>query len=173
MQRGAEHQALELGAQRHGQDQRQRSALTADLSLEGSAVRAAIDVGACNAPWQESALQRCQPLAYLRARIPPRPPSAHQRLTCLEYQRLHLLFAHPEHGGDFFVRLIPELGENERVALVSRQPVDVIQHLAEVLPPLDLICHAVEGCSICRQRVDVEVAAGAELRHAAIARDRI
>jgi hypothetical protein len=103
----------------------------------------------------------------------PRPPSAHQRLTRLEYQRLHLLLAHPEHGGDFFVRLIPELEENERVALVSRQPVDVIQHLAEVLPPLDLICHAVMGCSICCQRVDVEVATGAELRHAAIARDRI
>ena len=152
MQRGAEHQGLEPAGQRHGQDQRQRGALTADLTLEGCAARAAIDVGARNAPGQDSAPRRCQPLADLRARMLPRPPSTHQRLTRLEDQRLHLLLAHPEHGGDFFVRLIPELEENERGALVGRQPLHVIQHLAKVLPPLDLICHAVEGWSIGRQR---------------------
>jgi hypothetical protein len=173
VQRGPEHQALELGGERHGQDQRQRSALTADLSLEGSAARTAIYVRAYDAPRQESGLHRRQPLADLGARILPRPPPAHQRLTRLEDQRLDFLFAHPEHGGDFPVRVIPELKENERGALVGRQPVDVIQHLAEVLPALDLIRNALKGCSICRHGVGVEVAAGAELRHAAVASDRI
>ncbi len=78
----------------------------------------------------------------------PRPPSTEQRLTCLEYQRLHLLLAHPEHRGDFFVRVVPELEENERGALVGRQPSHVVQHLAKVLPPLDLICDTFAGRSI-------------------------
>jgi len=103
----------------------------------------------------------------------PRPPSTDQRLTCLEYQRLDFLFAHPEHGGDFLVRMIRELEENERSALVGRQPLQVIQHLAKVLPPLDHVCHTLGGWSICRHVIDIDIAAGAELRQAAVARDRI
>ena len=173
MQRGAKHQGLELACQHHGQNERQGSALTADLPLEGCAAGAAIDVGACDAPGEGAAVRRCQPLPDLCARMLPRPPSTDQRLTCLEYECLDLLFAHPEHGGDFFVRMIPKLEENERGTLVGRQPLQVIQHLAKVLPPLDLICHTFGGGSICRHFVEIEIAAGAELRQAAVARDRI
>jgi hypothetical protein len=45
-QRRAEHRRLQLPRQRHGQNQRERSPLMADLVLEGRAARAAIDMRA-------------------------------------------------------------------------------------------------------------------------------
>jgi hypothetical protein len=57
--------------------------------------------------------------------------------------------------------------------LVGGQPLQVIQHLAKVLPPLDLICHPDGGGSISRRVIDIEFAPGAKLRQAAVARDRI
>ena len=111
-QRGAKHCGLEFARQRDRQNERERSALTPDLPLEGCAAGAPVDVGACDAPWQHAATRRCQPLADLCTRVRPRPPSTDQRLTCLEYQRLDFLPAHPEHGGDFLVRVIRELEQN-------------------------------------------------------------
>ena len=112
--------------------------------LEVGAARTAVDVGACRAAGQDRALRHCQPLADLCARALPRAPSTHQRLARLKDERLHLLSAHAEHGSDFSVRVIPEFEEHERRALVSRQPLNVLEHLAQVLPPLDLIRHALE-----------------------------
>jgi hypothetical protein len=111
-QRRAEDRGLELARQRDRQNERERGALTPNLPLEGRAARAAVDVGACDAPGQDAATHRCQPLADLCARMLPRPPSTNEPLTCLEYQRLDFLLSDPEHGGDFLVRVIGELEQN-------------------------------------------------------------
>jgi hypothetical protein len=135
-----------------------------DLPLEGCAARAAIDVGACDAPGQDAATHRRQPLADVCARMLPRAPSTEEPLTCLEYERLDFLSAHPEHSGDFLVRMIRELEQNERGALIGRQPLQVIQHFAKVLPPLDDVRHTLAGGLLCGRVVDVDIAAAAELR---------
>ncbi|HEV3390517.1 MAG TPA: hypothetical protein VG057_15965 [Solirubrobacteraceae bacterium] len=147
--------------------------MTPDLPLEGCAARTAIDVGACHAAGQDAAAHRRQSLADLRARMLPRPTSTGQPLAGLEYQRLDFLFAHAEHSGDFVVRVIGELEQNERGALVGREPLQVIQHLANVLPALDHVCHTLPRGSILRHVADIDVAASAELRQAAVPRDRI
>ena len=173
MRHGAENRGLQLSRQRDRQNERERGPLAPNLPLEGRAAGAAVDVGACDAPGQDAATHRCQPLAAPRARMLPRPPSTDEPFTCLEYQRLDLLLSDPEHGGDFLVRVIGELKQNERRALVGGQPLQVVHQLAKVLPPLDLICHPHERGPICRRGVDVEIASGAELGQAAVPRDRI
>lgn len=103
----------------------------------------------------------------------PCPASAGQRLTCLEYQCLDFLSAHPEHCGNFLVRVIRELEENERGALVGRQSLHVIEQLAKVLTALDLIRDTIGGSPIGQYVVALETAAGTELGQAAVARDRV
>ena len=59
-----------------------------------------------------------------------RVPSTHERLARLEDERLHLLAADAKDGGDFIVRVIPQLEEHQRGALISRQPLHVLHHFA-------------------------------------------
>ena len=172
-QRGAKHPGLELTRQHHRQNQRQRGALTPDLPLEGCAAGAAVDVGARNTPGQHAAAHRRQPLADLGARVLPRAPPPGQPLARLEYQRLDLLFAHPEHGCDFLVRMIRELEQNECGALIVGQPLQVIEHLSEVLAPLDHVYDTLARWSISRHTVDLDIPASAELRQAAVTGDRV
>jgi hypothetical protein len=121
-QRRAEHRRLELAGQRHRQNEREGDPLMLDFLLERCAAWAAIDMGARHATRQNPAPQRCEPLADLRARTVPRLATAQKPLAGLEYERLHLLLSDVEHGRDFSVRVIAELEQHERGALVSREP---------------------------------------------------
>jgi len=58
----------------------------------------------------------------------------------LEDERLDLLPADAEHGGNVTVRVVTKLEQHQRRALVRRQPLYVLHHLAQVLAPLDLVC---------------------------------
>ena len=119
-------------------------------------------------------MQRCKPLADLHTRAISRGPATHERLARLEDERLHLFRADAEHSSDFFVWVIAELKEHERGALISRQPLDVLQHFAQLLAALNLVCYPLEERSVCRHFVDIgDIAAGAQLRQAAIASDRV
>jgi hypothetical protein len=60
----------------------------------------------------------------------------------LEDERLDLLPAHAQHDRDVAVRVVAEFKEHQRGALVSRQPLHIVQHLAEFLAPLDLVRQA-------------------------------
>jgi hypothetical protein len=101
-----------------------------DLVLERRAARAAIDVGARRAAGEDPPLERCQPLPDLRARTIPRLPATHERLAGLEDERLHFLPAHAQHLSNFMVRVVAELEQHQRRALVSREPLQVFQHFA-------------------------------------------
>jgi hypothetical protein len=110
-------------------------------------------------------VERGQALADVRARTISSLPAAHERLAGLEDQRLDLLLANSQHLCDFVMRLVAELEQHQRGALVGREPLHVLQHLAQFLAPLDLIGQAVEELSLSRECIVVDdVAARAQLR---------
>ena len=110
----------------------------------------------------------------LGARTIPGLAAANEPLARLEDERLDLGRADAEHGRDVLMRVIPELEEHKRRPLVGRQPLHVVDELPHVLAPLDLIDKALEGWMI---ELDVirgeEITAGAQLRQASVARDRV
>ena len=70
---------------------------------------------------------------------------AGQRLARLEHQRLDLVLAHAERRPDLLVAQGTELGQDERRALVLGQPLEVGEHVAQVLAALDLGREALDG----------------------------
>ena len=96
-----------------------------------------------------------------------------QRLARLEYERFHLVLAHADHIADVLVREVAQLRENERRALVVRQPAEVDEQLAQVLAALDL-----DGQVVGRRHRFVEVvgrlpAPRPQHREAAVAGDGV
>jgi hypothetical protein len=87
--------------------------------------------------------------AWGRARV----ARAHQPLARLEDERLDLLAPHPEHGRDLRVRLVAELEEHQRGALVVGQALQLVDQLAQVRPELDLGRHPLERPDLGRQAV--------------------
>jgi hypothetical protein len=142
--------------------------------LEGRAARAAIDVSPRDAPGQNPPVQRGEPLADLRARTVPGLPAPHERLAGLEDECLHLLSAHFEHIGDLTMGVVAELKQRQRSPLVGRQPLHVLEHLAQLFPPLDLVRQAIESRPIHCHVVEIEsVAARTQFGQAAVSSDRI
>jgi hypothetical protein len=128
-----------VAEQPHGKDERERSPLATHRLFERCAPRTAVDVRPRQAPRQDLAADGREQLANLRTWTIPSPATARQRLAGLEDQRLDLLASDPQHLGDLAVRVITELKENQRSALILRQPPDVLEDLAEQLAPLDLV----------------------------------
>ena len=131
-------------------------------------------MGSRLAAGQDPAACRRQARADLRARTIAGLPPPDESLARLEDQRLHLLLAHTENGRDLGLRVVAELEQHERGALIERQPVHVLQQLAELLAPLQLLGWAVERRTICRDSVELDhVPASPQLRQAAVAGDRV
>jgi hypothetical protein len=84
---------------------------------------------ACHAARPNLAADSRQQLASLGARTMTSSPTAHERLARLEDQRLDLLAAHAQHRRDLSLRLVTQLKEHQRRALVGGQPLDVLQQL--------------------------------------------
>jgi hypothetical protein len=142
--------------------------------LEGGAARAAIDVSPSDAPGENSPMKRGEPLADLRARTIPGLPAPHERLARLEDERLDLISAYFEHIGDLTMRVVAELKQRQRRPLVGWQPLHVLEHFAQVFPPLNLVCQTVDNRWIRCHVVEIEgVAARAQLGQAAVASDRV
>ncbi|HLY50431.1 MAG TPA: hypothetical protein VKR21_14665 [Solirubrobacteraceae bacterium] len=100
--------------------------------------------------------------------------AARETLPRLVDKGLDLLAAHAEHGGDLGVGVVTQLKENECCALLGRQRLHVLEHFAQVLPPLSLIRRAIEAWPIHYFAVDGNcVAPGAPLRETAIASDGV
>jgi len=57
----------------------------------------------------------------------------------LEDECLHLLSAHAEYGCDLGVGVAPELEQNQCGSLIGWEALHVVEHLAEVLPPVDRV----------------------------------
>ncbi|HUE28363.1 MAG TPA: hypothetical protein VMP89_16430 [Solirubrobacteraceae bacterium] len=57
----------------------------------------------------------------------------------MEDQGLHLLTPHAQHLGDLRVRLVAELEQDQRGALVRAQAAYLLEEFAQFLAPLDLI----------------------------------
>ncbi len=113
-------------------------------------------------------------LANLCARTIPRLPAPHQGLARLVDQGLHLFLADAQHRRNVGVRVVAELEQHERGTLVQGQPLQVVQQLAELLPPLDLVRQPVEVRSVERSFVGRDVVATSpQLGQAPVASDRV
>ena len=142
--------------------------------LVGPAGRASVDVRAHLTAGGNLAARARHPLPYLRAGALPRRAAAHQPLPRLEDQRLDVLASHVEHARDLGVRVVPELEQHERSALVVRQPLDVLDEFPQLLAACDQARRTVELRTLDDDRVAAGVLANrAQLREAAIARDRV
>jgi hypothetical protein len=92
----------------------------------------------------------------------------------LEYERLDLLAPHSQHGRDLTVRVVAKLEENQCGALIEGQPTNLLQQLAQRLPPLDLVGWSVRARPVCDRFLHSDRSgADAKLRQATIARDRV
>ena len=122
-----------------------------------------------------AALQGGQLLADVAAGMLASRAAAHQRLPCLEHERLDLLSANAQDGGDLLLRVVAELEQHQRGPLVGGQPLHVVEHLAEVLAPLDLVGEALVERRVGERRmVHADgLPAGAQLRQAAVAGDGV
>jgi hypothetical protein len=162
-----------LARQRHRQDERKRSPLTAHLFRERRAAGASVDMGPGHASRQDLAADRRKQFADFRAWTISCNPAAREGLAGLEDERLYLLGAHAQHRSDLGVRVITKLKENQCGTLVVGQPPHIVEHFAEVLPPLNLIRWAIEPWPIRHLSVRVErVAAGTQLGQTTVASDR-
>jgi hypothetical protein len=87
---------------------------------------------------------------------------------------LDLLATNSEHGRDLLVRLAAEFEQHQRRALIGGQPPDVLDNLAELLAARDQARRTIDRGTVSAEPVAVRnLATGAQLRQAAIARDRI
>lgn len=125
-----EYRRLELYGQPRRKNQCERIPLASYFDFKGSTTRAAIDMRAGEAPRQNLAADGCHVLADLGAGVIASPPSAHERLTRLEYQRLDLLAVDVQHLSNLVVRVIPQLKQDECRTLVCRQALDLLHQLA-------------------------------------------
>ncbi len=173
MQR-AEHRGLELAGEGDGQDQGECRVLTPDRGLKCLAARAAIDVGARDAPGRHPSGMRGQPLTDLRARVLPGVLASQEALARLEDQRLHLLSSDLQNRGDFFVRVVTQLEQHQSCALIFGKALYVLEELVQLFPALHLVGNALGERPLGHDSVHLDDRAlTAKLRQAAIARDRV
>lgn len=88
---------------------------------------------------QDLVADRRYPFANLKARAIASLPATDERFTRLEYEGLYLLTAHPQHLRDLRVRLVAELKQDQRGALVWAQALDLLEKLTQLLSPFDLV----------------------------------
>lgn len=170
----SEYRSLQLGRCHHREEERERGALTAHLLLEGSAARATLDMGAGRAARQDLAADGRNPLAHRRTGTIPRMPTTDQGFTGLEDERLHLLPADAEHRCDLGVGVASELKQDQSGALIGREALHVLEHLAKILALPDLISGATDIRSIQDRAGDRRrVLARAEFGQASVPRDRV
>jgi hypothetical protein len=145
--------------------------LPVDFVLEGGTSAAALDVSAQLAALRHVSGGRGEGLSDLPAGPIPGPAAAPERLTGLEDERLDLLSTYPERRADLSMRLIAQLEQDERSALIGREAADVVDQFTQLLGALELDCRLVLGMSgqIERQRAS----AGSHDRKAVIASDRV
>ncbi len=100
---------------------------------------------------------------------------AQQGLASLKDERLDLLPSHAEHGCDLGMRLIAQLEQHERGALVVGQPLDVFDHFPQLLSQLNATGWAVDARMVRYRRVVTvgRFTARAQLRQAPVARNRV
>jgi hypothetical protein len=92
----------------------------------------------------------------------------------LKDQRLDLLAANTQHCRDLIMGVISKLEENQRGALIERQPTDLVKQIVQLLSALDQILWAVWACPILYRVIDADrPRTDAKLRQAAIASDRV
>jgi hypothetical protein len=134
---GAQHGRLQLADQRDRGDQDARGMLAAHLGFKRCTAGATLDVGPCPAAGQDLAPQGGDQLPDLGARAVPGLPASDKALAGLEDERLDLRRANPQHGRDLVMRVVPELKQDERRALIDRQALHVLDDFAQLLAPLD------------------------------------
>ena len=115
------------------------SAAATTGSTSGSATRATLDVGTRPAAGQDLAADVCDQLARGRTGTVARVATTDQAFTRLEDECLHLLPTDAQHGRDLGVGLASKLEQNQRGALIGREAVHVVDHLAEVLASTERI----------------------------------
>ncbi len=134
-----EYRSLQLRRRHHRQHEREHRALAAHLVLEGSATWATLDVGTRPAAGQDLAADVCDQLARGRTGTVARVATTDQAFTRLEDECLHLLPADAQHRRDLGVGLASKLEKNQRGAVIGREAVHVVDHLAEVLASTERI----------------------------------
>ena len=115
-----------------------------------------------------------QPLADLRTGARARAAPSIQPLTGLENEGLDLVATDPEHARDLLVRLVAELEQYKRGALIGGQPLNILDDLAQLLTARDQARGTITCGTVSAHPVAVrDLAASAQLRQAAVARDRV
>jgi hypothetical protein len=168
-----EYRGLQLRRCHHRQHEPKRGALTAHLVLERSATCAALDVGARRAARQHPSTDIRDQLACGGAGAVAGITATDQGFTGLEDECLHLLSADAQHGCNLRVGLASELEQDQSGALIGREALHVLDHLAEVLAPTDRI-RGIEVPPIDDRVVHGDrLLARAQLRQAPVACDRV
>ena len=139
VQHRAEHRGLQAERKRHRNDQGERGPLTARLALEVGAARAAVDVSPDHAARQDRVVRHRDPLADVRARMSPGEPATGKTLAGLVDECLHLGRSDADDVRDLLMGVVAQLEQDKRGSLVIRQPVDLVNHLAQVLTALHLV----------------------------------
>jgi hypothetical protein len=114
---------------------------------------------------REDLLVSCRELlADLRTGTVPRVSAAEQALAGLVDQSLDLLTSNAQDRRDFVVRMVAEFEQHERCSLFLRQSLHILDHLAQLLAALNLVCQAFEEWTLDGRRYHfVGVVAGADL----------
>ena len=108
-----------------------------------------------------------------QARLASAAPSI-QPLAGLENEGLDLVATDSEHARDLLVRLVAEFEQHKRGALIGGQPLNVLDDLAQLLSAREQARGTIDRGTVSAHPVAVRnLAAGAQLRQAAVARDRV
>ena len=95
-------------------------------------------------------------------------------LAGLENEGLDLVATDSEHARDLLVRPVAEFKQHKRGALIGGQPLHVLDDLAQLLSAREQARGTIDRGTVSADPVAVRnLAAGAQLRHAAVARDRV
>ena len=131
-------------------------------------------MGAHNAASRDFPARIRQPLADLRTGTLASAPAPIEPLAGLEDEGLDLVATDSEHGRDLLVRLVAEFEQHERRALIGRQPLNVLDDLAQLLSAREQTRGTINRGTLSAHPIAIrDLAARAQLREAAVTRDRV
>ena len=156
---------LQRAGRHHRQDHSERGALAFHFGAEETAGLALGEVAAQHGAAQRTAAQHAQLALHFLAAHLAGLAALHQRRTRLEHERLHLVLIAAQDLGYLCVRVVVELGEHQRLALVRGQRGEVLQHRAQVRAAGDLVGQAARATAPRRRARRSGGGRAAMLRH--------
>ena len=131
-------------------------------------------MGAHDAASRGSTAGGRQPLADLRTGALASAAPSIQPLAGLENEGLDLVATDSEDACDFLVRLVAEFEQYKRGALIGGQPLNIVDDLPQLLSAREQARGTIDCGTVGAHPIAVrDLAASAQLRQAAVARNRV